>query len=170
MVIEKLKLSHRNYDFKQVNMDIINDVYEMMKKNTYFYEKCEETCSLQYCIEDITNVPPNIKIENKEYYAFYEDKQIVGVIDYITGYPTQDCLFIGLFMLDVKYHKQNVGATIIQSLLAIAKEEGFKEVRLMCYKNNEVGATFWRKMGFVSIETFQRENDSRQLYRMVQAL
>ncbi len=168
MVIEKLKEHNSLYEFHKITLDNVADVYALMKQNTYYYEKCEETCSLQYCVDDISNLPPNKTMDDKGYYGIYQQGQLVAVLDYVIGYPQSDVLFLGLFMLDVKYHKKKVGTAFIQSFLAVAKEEGFHEVRLMCYKNNEVGANFWKRNGFEIQKEFCRENDHRQLYQMSQ--
>lgn len=168
MVIEHLKKALKQYRFEKIDENNVEQVYELMKRNVYYYEKCEEQCSLAYCIEDISHVPPHKTVADKGYYAFYEVDTMVGVVDYIIGYPHKQCLFLGLFMLDVEYHHKQVGAQIIRAILAVAKTKGFSEVRLMCYKNNEIGAHFWQKMGFCILEEFTRENDTRILYRMVQ--
>lgn len=88
---------------------------------------------------------------NIGFYKSNEDKAIACIF-LIKDYPCTNILWLGLFLVHNNYHRQNIGTTIINSLIHFLKKSNFHSIRLPVKDNNSSGFNFWTKLGFVIIE------------------
>lgn len=165
MILDELKSKFNGeYTIVSVTENIIDDVFELMRQNTYFYSKTQaHDITIEECREDIYALPPGTDISQKYYVAFYKGNECAAVLDYIEGYPNNTVAFIGLFMLHPKFHRTGIGSRIISSFIDCAQRSGFAEIKLGCFEANEIGLSFWRRMGFIQEKTSVRETDGMLL-------
>ena len=64
----------------------------------------------------MTALPPNKRMEDKAYVGFFEEGKLTAVLDWISGYPTKETAWIGLFMVSEERQGQGVGSGIIRGL------------------------------------------------------
>jgi GNAT superfamily N-acetyltransferase len=165
MILDELKSKlGGEYSIISVTENIINDVFELMKQNTYFYSKTQaHDITIEECREDIYALPPGTEISQKFYVALFKGNECAAVLDYIEGYPNKSVTFIGLFMLHPKFHRTGIGSRIIRNFIDCAQSSGFAEIKLGCFEANEIGLSFWRRMGFIEEKTSVRETDGMLL-------
>lgn len=165
MILDKLiGAFDGKFTIVKINESIIDDVFSLMKQNTYFYSKTQaHDVTIEECREDIYALPPGTDISQKYYVAFYKGSECAAVLDYIEGYPQKSVAFIGLFMLHPKFHRTGIGSNIINSFIDCAKTSGFTEIKLGCFEANEVGLVFWTRMGFEKEKVSVREVDGMLL-------
>lgn len=164
-MLDKLKKQYPQYKWRENDIDNVDDVYALLKDNTYYFETTGLTCSKQNCIDDINNFPPSINKNQKFYYGLYKEDSLVTIIDWLDGYPYEDTLWIGFLVFNVHYQQQGLGAKLIHSIKMNAKEAGYSKIMLAVYKDNEIALRFWQKQQFVVIETIDDEH--KELYKMV---
>lgn len=94
-------------------------------------------------------MPPNKSMQDKYYLGFFNDKELIAVMDVIEGYPSKETIFWGLFMMASDYAGKGLGSQIVQECLRALKEQGFLAVRLAYRKENPQSKAFWEKCGFL---------------------
>ena len=102
--------------------------------------------------QDITNIPDGGQKSQKHYRLVSFNDEILGAVDYITGYPEKNTIFIGLLIIKNNKHRQGFGEKIFNYLEDLFKSEGFLKLRLGVIANNEIGFSFWKKQNFKEIE------------------
>ena len=102
--------------------------------------------------QDITNIPDGVQKSQKNYRLVSFNDEILGAVDYITGYPEKNTLFIGLLIIKNNKHRQGFGEKIFNYLEDLFKSEGFLKIRLGVIADNEIGFSFWNKRNFKEIE------------------
>ena len=102
--------------------------------------------------QDITNIPDGVQKSQKNYRLVSFNNEILGAVDYITGYPEKNTIFIGLLIIKNNKHRQGFGEKIFNYLEDLFKSEGFLKIRLGVIADNEIGFSFWKKRNFKEIE------------------
>lgn len=102
--------------------------------------------------QDITNIPDGVQKSQKNYRLVSFNDEILGAVDYITGYPEKNTIFIGLLIIKNNKHRQGFGEKIFDYLENLFKSEGFLKIRLGVIADNEIGFSFWNKRNFKEIE------------------
>lgn len=95
-----------------------------------------------------------IRNPNTNYVALIDDK-IVGVImagnDGRRGY---------IYHLTVKedHRRKGIASNLVNKCLESLKVEGINKVALVVFSNNEIGNTFWHKLGFIQRDDLVYQN------------
>ncbi len=157
------KMFSGQYSLIKISESILDDVFEIMKLNKYFFSRTQlHDVTREECREDIYALPPNIDMSKKFYLAFYKENECIAILDYVEGYPDSDVVYLGLFMLNPKFQRAGVGSNMISKFVDCIKNNGFKEIKLGCYEANEIGYTFWNQMGFKKEKVSIRENNGKE--------
>lgn len=88
----------------------------------------------------------------------------VGFMDLYEGYPNQDTLWIGMFLLAKEAQGQGFGHETIALITQAATASNFKFISLAVYLKNWTGLRFWQNNGFSKIKglygdrTYSTEN------------
>lgn len=144
----KLSSLSRQYQVHKIQESDIAPVYELCKGNSLYYQHCGCTASIDAVREDMQALPPGKKSEDKYYIGFYDNNQLLAVMDLIEGYPCEDTVYIGFFMVGQKFQKCGIGTKIIQELLLSCKAKGFLNIKLGYVKGNLQSEHFWLKNHF----------------------
>ena len=121
--------------------------------NDYYFNKILNISqSITNVEQDITNIPDGVQKSQKNYRLVSFNDEILGAVDYITGYPEKNTLFIGLLIIKNNKHRQGFGEKIFNYLEDLFKSEGFLKIRLGVIADNEIGFSFWKKQNFKEIE------------------
>ena len=97
-------------------------------------------------------MPANAEHNNKFYYGFWNNKNLVAVLELILFYPDGQTAMIGFFMVHNDFQGSGVGSKIIQSLLQYLRELHFEYAVLSYVSGNEQSHSFWLKNGFCDTE------------------
>lgn len=154
--IEISKLSKR-YDVRKLNIEDVEMIYSFCKSNTQYYEHCGKDISIKLIEHDLRVAPPEIPMEQKYYIGFFDEGLLVAVIDLIAGYPNNNSVFIGFFMMNKELQGAGIGSKIISEMLNYLKKLGFEKCQLGIDKTNPQSNYFWRKNGFEVIREAMQE-------------
>lgn len=147
----KVGLFSGEYAVRELNDDDIDDVYELCRQNTLYYDFYPPQVTREIVQDEMKVLPPGKTPEDKYYIGFFRDGKLIAVMDFIDGYPDDETAFIGFFMTDVSEQNKGVGTGIIEYLCGYLPNLGFKSVRLAWVKGNFQSEHFWLKNHFVPI-------------------
>ncbi len=129
----------------------------LFRSNPLFYQHCPPPPSTETAREAMHALPPRKTMADKHFLGFFDGETLAAVLDLITGFPTPEIAFWGLFMLDAAMQGQGRGTALVSELCAALQQRGFRAVRLGWVKTNPQAEHFWKKNGFqetgVSYET-----------------
>ena len=126
----------------------VDKILEVCKQNTLFYEFTEARPTRKQILDDMKLTPPGIELSAKYFFGFFEDQDLVAVMDLIDGYPKPEIVYIGFFMMNRRYQGKHIGSAIIGETADYLKSIGKTAIRLAIDKGNPQSAHFWKKNGF----------------------
>ena len=145
-------------------------IYEVLKKNTIFYEYHPPMVTVESILEDMEALPPNKGYRDKHYIGFFGAGALVAVMDLIEHYPQPGTALLGFFAMNADLQGQGIGTEIISDSIAYLAQVGFQKVRLGIDKGNPQSKAFWLKNGFTFTgETYESDGSvilvmERKLY------
>jgi len=100
-------------------------------------------------IETFGMLPDGCAADAKHMYLVFCEDEPVGFVDVIRGYPSENCAYVGLFILIESQHGQGIGRRTFRDLeTLIAKWRGVRRIRLTVIEANVPALSFWDAMGF----------------------
>ena len=145
-------LLSKKYEVRALSLNDVDIVYDMSCKNEIYYKYHPPFVTKESIAEDIKALPPDKSYDDKYYVGFFDGDSLVANMDLILGYPTDEIVFIGLFMTNIRYQNRGVGSDILRGVCNCLKLSGFKKVRIGVDKENPQSNSFWEKNGFYIIE------------------
>lgn len=137
----------RRYQVRELTESDIDDVFALCVRNPQYYEYCPPAISKESIQSDMKALPPNTTDEQKHYIGFYENNNLVAVMDLIECFPNDETAFIGFFMMNAELQGRGIGKQIIQELVEELRKEYFY-IRLGYVKGNVQAEQFWLKNRF----------------------
>lgn len=144
-----MDISHlsKKYQIQRITEENIYEVLEVCLENPHFYKHCPPMATYESLCRDLKNLPPRKTMEDKFYIGFYDEAKLVAVMDLILGYPNNQTIFIGFFMMNKKYQGKGIGSQIIKDVLEYFVSD-YKYVRLGYILGNKESEGFWLKNQF----------------------
>lgn len=140
-------------DFKD---DYMASLLNLYKSNKDYFDNVSpnQEINIDIILQDIKDKPESVNIANKHYNIIANDKnEVVAVLDYLEHYPDNECLYIGLFMVDGSLQKNGIGHGFIDWFISNYVSNKFCRVRLGVVDTNIKGMKFWQAQGFSKIKT-----------------
>lgn len=110
-----------------------------------------ESGYFERCINN-GDLPPirDAKIDNYKFFSIYlkEENKLIGYFDLYFGYPTDDTVWISIFVIDGSYRKKGYAQEVIDKLSQEFMKNGFCKLGVGVYLNNWRALRFWTKVGF----------------------
>lgn len=150
MLLELKRLSSR-YIIKQFTKEDISSIYELCVGNPIYYEYIKSVPTHENLTDTLTELPPNISLDKKYFVGYYKKNQLIALLDFITGYPNEQTVFVGWFMMRKELQGTGIGSNIIEEALLYFKEEKFQAVQLGYVKGNKQSEGFWKKNKFIPV-------------------
>ncbi len=141
------------YELRRLSEKDAEAVAEIAKGNSAF-----ESYGVDEVLRDLTLLPPGKGMEEKYYLGYFEKDEMVGVLDFIDGYPEADTAYIGLFMLAKYEQGKKIGTSLIEALACYCRELGYNRLLLGYEKANPQAAGFWESLDFESIREIPQED------------
>lgn len=135
-------------------------ILELYESNPLYFQHYPPKPSLRSVKEDMKRLPAGQSDSAKFYVGFWQDKNLLAVLDFVLGYPDKQTVFIGLFMVHQVYQRTGLGSQIIAGVLAYFSRN-FEKVRLAYVKSNPQAQHFWQKQGFQPTGPEVEEGDNR---------
>ncbi len=142
------------FQMRRLDERNIDAILALCKENRLFYQYHPPMATRESVLADMTALPPGKCMEDKAYIGFFEEEKLVAVLDWISGYPTKETAWIGLFMVSAEKQGKGVGSGIIRGFMESLKAVGYREIQLGVDRGNPQSFAFWRKNGFEAL----REN------------
>ncbi len=136
------------YDVRRLTEADIADVTLLARSNRRYYRQIGTRPSAAVLTEVVSNVPEGAGPNSKYCVGFYDDEELVAIMDLIVGYPEPDDAYIGWFMVDESLQGQGVGSGIFADVRAAMQAQGFDHLEVSCPKSSESGMQFWYAQGF----------------------
>lgn len=143
--ISKLSKSYSVRILEESDVELLVDICE---QNTVFYEYTEARPTRENILDDMKATPPGITMSDKYYFGFFDDWELVAIMDLIDGYPKPEIAYIGFFMMNPQYQGKQIGTAIIGEVVDYLQGIGKTAVRLAIDKGNPQSSHFWKKNGF----------------------
>lgn len=138
----------KQYEVRQITTEDIPTVYELCKGNPYYYEHMKMQPTIKNLTESMTELPPGKALDDKYFVGFWEDDNLIAILDLIIEYPNEETGFIGWFMMNQDKQGNDVGSEIVQEILACMKNMNLQKARLAYIKGNRQAEHFWLKNEF----------------------
>ena len=136
------------YSIRILEESDVEMLVEIYKQNTIFYEYAEARPTAENILDDMKATPPGITMADKYYFGFFDDRELVAIMDLIDGYPKPEIAYIGFFMMNPKYQGKQIGTAIVGEVNDYLQSIGKTAVRLAIDKGNPQSSHFWKKNGF----------------------
>lgn len=145
------------YAVRRMTKEDAELIYAMMRKNVQYYEYCGKQNVIEDVYNDLEITPPGKETKDKYYVGYFDDKELVAILDVYDGFPDKETAYIGFFMMNIKYQGQGIGTRIVTELFEYLKELGFIRVRLGIDKDNPQSMHFWKKQGFDFVREVEKD-------------
>ena len=143
-----ISMFSKNYIVRRMDDSDAAEILNLCKGNPMYYQYCNMEPSREQILSDLHITPPGVTASDKYYVGFYQNKELVAVMDLIDGYPKPDYGYIGFFMMHAAFQKQQIGSTIVRDVCVYLKQIGKTAVRLGIAEDNPQANHFWKKNGF----------------------
>jgi GNAT superfamily N-acetyltransferase len=102
----------------------------------------------------LADCPPGKTLIDKSVIGIFDEEQVlIGVLDVVHDYPTQDDWWLGLLLLDPSQRKKGLGKRIYQSFEHWVGQQGARRIYLGVIEENQKAFRFWQRLDFEIIET-----------------
>ena len=152
---------------KNIDIGRFSSVYELRRLSERYAEAVVEIANgnpsfASYGLEEVRRdmglLPPGKEMEEKYYLGYFENDEMVGVLDFIDGYPEADTAYIGLFMLSKDVQGRKTGTSLIEALALYCRELGYTHLLLGYDKADAQAAGFWTSLDFEPIREVPQED------------
>lgn len=140
------KLSSR-YEVRSIKMADVPAVLRLCEGNPQYYQYCPPEVTAESIRADMCALPKGKTAEDKYYLGFWDNTELVAVLDLIVRYPDTETAFIGFFMMNAKWQGKGVGSEIVREICDGLKTT-FCHIRLGYVKGNPQSEHFWLKNQF----------------------
>lgn len=139
------------YDVRPLESSDAQAYDHLCRGNPDYYQHLHKSFSPQSLEKEMLRLPVGKQIEDKYYLGFFDNDQLVAVLDLIDGYPDKATAFIGFFMLSTEFQGQGTGSQLIGEILKMLKAMGFRKARLGFAATNQKARDFWIQKGFRAV-------------------
>lgn len=143
-----LEYSSNIYEIKLITEEDFPEALALCRENRSYYE-LTKTAPTQEALQKLfTDLPQGASQEDKFFAGYYQDGELIALIDLITRHPLSSAACINWFMVKKDRQKAGVGSRIIEELLFFLMQSGIEYVRLNALEEDADTMRFWISNGF----------------------
>ncbi|MBR0087699.1 MAG: GNAT family N-acetyltransferase, partial [Lachnospiraceae bacterium] len=143
------ELLANDFDVKKLDESDITDVFRLCRDNRRFFRMLKIRPGRKMLTDIVTNPPADAGQDTIKYcFGFYDQGQLIAVLDLVLGYPESNDAFIGWFVVAADRQHEGIGSQIIADLRAAAREQGYDYLSVASPSVSEDAASFWEGQGF----------------------
>ena len=87
---------------------------------------------------------------DKSLYGVYRGEEIVGCVEVIRGFPTEEVAMIGLLLIHQTSQGQGLGRLAYEATEEVCRSwPSTRRLRIGVILSNDIVLAFWKKMGFI---------------------
>ena len=139
------------YEVRTILPEDSEDIYKLGKLNLKYYQSMHNLPAAESLTEFISRLPQQSKDQDRYLVGFYDEANLLAVMEIITGHPQEDAAFIGWFMVDGAKMCQGIGSRIFADVRAALKAYGYNSLSLACNQENTQAIAFWKEQGFLDV-------------------
>ncbi len=79
------------------------------------------------------------------------NSDIIGVCELVRSWRSKHAAFIHSFYIDKGYRRKGIGRKLLQKVIDILKNDGFKEIELTVDPDNEAADRLYKNFGFKKV-------------------
>ena len=147
-ILEGLRRRLPEWDIRPVEEADLDPVLALLRTDPDYFDLDGRQPDLDGLRASLTALPPRCAPEQKHYVAFWRDGKPRAVLDWVEGYPREQTLWVGLFLVEKSLQGQGVGKRLMSALPGAAWDGGMDSLRLACLEHNGNGHRFWETLGF----------------------
>lgn len=149
------------FKVRRLNESDEDIIFELCNTNNEYYRYCPPMVTRRSIVRDLKALPSGKTLKDKYFIGYFRHDKLWAIMDLIDGYPDDDTVFIGLFMIDYAHQGQGIGRKIIEDLFVQLQDNNYRSLRLAWVIDNHKAERFWTKLGFVKIkDTIDNEGHS----------
>lgn len=77
MLIDDLELELNDYVIREIRKDHYLELFQLYKSNPYYFSKIQDhEIRYEECINDLIEIPPNTRRNQKQYIGFFHDGKL----------------------------------------------------------------------------------------------
>lgn len=124
-----------------------------------------ESGYFEKCIKD-GDLPP-VKGVCKDNYRLKSvylkgDHKLIGYFDLYYGYPSGNCVWISIFVIDGTFRQKGYAQEVINYVSDDCRKSGFKKMGIGVYLNNWRALRFWTQIGFDKVSGIYGDGEYRE--------
>ena len=85
------------YIVKRIEEKDYQDALNIMLENPLYFTYCPPFPTMETIYEDVKALPPNKGFEDKYYIGFFQDSELIAIMDIVVGYPKDHIVYHGFF-------------------------------------------------------------------------
>ncbi len=140
----------KKYSSRLFKVSDIPKILQFYLEQPVYFEHCPPKPSKEVVWKDMFGLPPRKSYGDKYFFGLYTDDELIAVVDIIHGFPNEETLFLGLFMVCAHHQGKGLGSKVIDELVAYARRLGFTGIRLAYVLGNNQSKNFWLNNQFKS--------------------
>ncbi len=151
-MLDDLKKHLNEYEVKTITTANCENIMDIIDTNqSYFILTDDVPADINNCKEMTVAVPPSLSLKDKYFISFWKNNQAIAVLDFYTGFPNKNCIWIGLLLVHGNLHGKYIGSKIVEAILNTSQFLGYEAVQLGVVDNNLSALKFWEKIGFSKV-------------------
>lgn len=119
----------------------------------YFKQVGDVPPTLVSVLDDARTLPAGVNKGAKHFDLITQGAQVVGVVDWLTGYPDAGSVYLGLLMMHPT--GQGHGQRVFAQLVAQWQAAGYRQVQLGVVTADQRAMAFWQRQGFAAVRADQ---------------
>ncbi|WP_039657434.1 GNAT family N-acetyltransferase [Clostridium tyrobutyricum] len=147
------------YIVRPIEEKDIEQVYLLCKGNPIYYEYMKEDIKKDSIKKDMVSLPPYKSIEDKYYLGYYDNDELIAVLELVFAYPDDDTVLIGFFMVNASKQGQGIGSSIIKDASMLIKRKGYVNIVIGYAEGNVQSREFWKKNMFIETDEIDDYGD-----------
>lgn len=134
---------------KQLSPRAAETVWQLQSQDhTYHQTFQDKVPTLAEIAAEMTLLPEGARQAQKFYIGFYQDGNLVAVMDLVLNYPKVNQVWLGLLMVAKKQQGHGWGQKLMLALFSTLKREGYQVLQLANAQSLDQAQAFFRKIGF----------------------
>lgn len=151
-----VRMLSSTFTVRMLSLADADAVLALCRENEQFYRYCEARPTREQIVNDMQLLPPGVEPSDKYYLGFFRRDELIAVMDLVDGYPEENFVFIGFFMVKKVLQGQKLGTALIRECSEYFKRLGKTTIRLGIDKGNPQSTHFWGSLGFTVVREVDR--------------
>ncbi len=159
-------IGFQNYSMHRMSLEDIEAIQKIYDRCLDYMLLVDGRAADPHAVEeDFQSVPPGKSNEDKFVFGITTpQKEIVGLLDTLRGYPDEKTWWIGTLLFVPESRSKSLGEKVVQGFVEYVQASGAQVIMLGVVEENIRAYKFWMRMGF----EFVRETEPRQFGNKMQ--